>query len=60
MKNWKDFVGFQQTVDWFWYTPTKFNVFYMKVKTDDEVKAITVERKLIALSDFAYGDLCEK
>lgn len=63
MKNWKDYVGFQVTTDYFWHTPTKFNSFYLKVKTEGGV-AITIERENISPNSFVcdenyIGDVIE-
>lgn len=55
MKNWKDYVGFQQTTDWFWHKPTKFNSFYLTIKRESIV-SITIERKDITPSDFIHSE----
>ena len=57
MKNWKNYVSFQQMTDWFWYKPTKFNLFYLKVKTEGEGKvAIPIEREKVSSTQFVYNE----
>lgn len=59
MKNWKDYVGFQQITDWFWHTPEKIEAFYLISTNNDNKVPIyfrKIDRKTIAFDQFVYGE----